>query len=127
MDTFEIIDGTIVKRQEGTIHVIFGLNTVLTLEYAKKLVDYRLSISGAMSYPLYIDIRGVVSIDGQTRKFLSGVEGTIQAYAAAIHVDSPISKLFGNMFITIDRPEKPIKLFTSKAKALKWLKKFKCN
>lgn len=124
METFEIIDDTIVKKEEGIIHAIFGLNTVLTIEYAKKLVDYRLSISGTKSYPLYIDIRGIISIDKQTRKFLSGVEGTKQASAAAIHVDNPISKLFGNMFIIIDRPEKPIKLFTSKAKALKWLKRF---
>jgi len=111
----------LLRIEQGIFQVVFERNTILVLEDAKRIVAQRLILSGDKEYPLYIDIRGIVSIDEPTRKYLAGPEGTSKVIKAAIHVDNPISKLLGNIFLTVDNPPKPAKLFTDKIKAMKWL------
>jgi hypothetical protein len=111
--------------EEGIFCYVFEPNTILTLTAAKELVQERLKISGNLDYPLYIDVRGIISVDTEARNFLSGEEGTKNAIAAAIHVDNPMSKFFANLFLTVNKPQRPTKLFTKKEAAIRWLKKFK--
>ena len=120
----EDIDGAEIWIEDGIFNVTFKKDTVLSFEYAKRLVHQRLKMSNNIDFPLYIDIRGILSVDGKTRKYLRSGEGTQNAMAAAIHVASPISKFLGNLFITVDKPDKPTKLFTNRDKAIKWLRKF---
>ncbi len=123
MNIYEETDVAKIILDDGIIHVSFDPNTVLTLELAKALVKQRIEVSNYTNFRMYVDIRNVISIDEPTRKYLAGEEGTQFAIAAAIHLDNPISKLLGNLFIKVDQPIKPAKIFTSKAKALSWLKK----
>ncbi len=114
-----------MQLEDGVFHVVFETDINMTLECAKDVLKQRLEITEFKDYPLYVDIRGVLSIDRSARKYLSSHEGTKHALAAAIHVNNPISKFLGNLFIRVDKPDKPTKLFTDKANALEWLKKVK--
>ncbi|HXA02519.1 MAG TPA: hypothetical protein VNW99_11065 [Cytophagaceae bacterium] len=40
---------------------------------------------------------------------------------AAIIIDSNFSMVIGNLFLTLNKPEAPAKLFTEKSTAVKWL------
>lgn len=127
MDIYEDAEVAKIKIVDKIIQIEFEQNTVLTLKLAKALVKQRLEVSNQTDFRLYIDIRNVISIDEQTRRYLAGSEGTQNAIAAAIHVENPLSKFLANLFIKVDKPLKPIKLFTQKRKALIWLKKFNHN
>jgi hypothetical protein len=111
--------------EEGIFYYVFERNSILTLAAAKQLVQERLRISGDQDYPLYIDVRGIIAVDTDARNYLSGEEGTKNARAAAIHVDNPMSKFFANLFLTVNKPQRPTKLFTKKEAAIRWLRKFK--
>ena len=112
-----------MQLEDGVFHIVFEKYIIMTLECAKEVLNLRLEITEYKDYPLYVDIRGILSIDRNSRKYLSSQEGTKNALAAAIHVNNPISKFLGNLFIKVDKPEKPTKLFTDKKNALEWLKK----
>lgn len=122
MEICNVLDSAVIRLEDGIISVVFEKDTRLTLELAKQLVEARVELSENKDYPLFVDIRGVVDIDEATRKYLSGAEGTKYALAAAVLIDNPLSKFFGNLFIKVDKPNKPLKLFSSKSKAIKWLK-----
>ena len=110
--------------EDGIIHVIWKGATI-TLEMAKQCVEHRLLLSEEKVCPLYVDIRNVIYVDAKTRAFLSGEAGTCQASAAAIHINNPVTKFIGNVFISTDKPIRPAQLFTDKTKAMKWLEEFK--
>jgi hypothetical protein len=114
-----------MQLEDGVFHIVFERDINMTLECAKDVLRLRLEITEFIDYPLYVDIRGILSIDRNARKYLSSQEGTKNALAAAIHVTNPISKFLGNLFIKVDKPDKPTKLFTDKTNALEWLKKIK--
>lgn len=111
--------------ENGIMHVVFERDTVITLEIAKSIVEERIQLSENKAYPLYVDINCVLSIDVEAREYLKSDEAMVFALAAALHVSNPLSKFLGNLFITVDKPKKPIKMFNAESKALNWLKKYK--
>lgn len=110
--------------EHGIMNVIWKESKV-SYELAESVVKLRLQLSQKNEYPLYVDARKIISIDARTREYLSGVEGTSQAKAAAIHVQNPVTKFLGNIFLNIDNPLRPAALFTNKQKALDWLEDYK--
>ncbi|MDO9300624.1 MAG: hypothetical protein Q7T89_04535 [Anaerolineales bacterium] len=44
--------------------------------------------------------------------------------AVALLVGSPISKIIGNFFLGLNKPQMPLQLFTDESEAVKWLKGF---
>lgn len=121
----ELINTAKIWIEDGIVQVVFEPNSNVSLDSAKEIIAHRLKITEFQNYPLYVDIRGILFVDEKTRKHLSSHEGTKCAIGAAIHVDNPISKFFGNLFITVNKPDKPTKLFTNKDRAIQWLKKIK--
>lgn len=112
--------------EDGIMNIIWK-GTSISLEAAEHTVRHRLELSQGNSYPLYVDIRSIISVDGRTRKYLSSDLGTCQATAAALHVGNPVGKFLGRIFISMNSPMKPTEIFTDKTKALKWLKHFKAK
>lgn len=112
--------------KNGIIYGIFKPGLVISIDIAQKMVHDRLKLAENISRPAMIDIRNLVSIDGVSRKYLAGAEGSQFLTAGALVADTnPISTFAANIFITLDRPPIPTKLFNDTDKALKWLQKFK--
>lgn len=107
--------------EDGIVFNIYKPNLVLTLDVAKLLVEDRLKVSNGVSRPLFADISELVSVDRNARRYLSR-EGGKLVDAGAFLVTSPISKFAGNIFMKIDKPSVPMRLFTSKERAIDWLK-----
>ncbi|MDQ3191064.1 MAG: STAS/SEC14 domain-containing protein [Bacteroidota bacterium] len=101
---------------------------VLTLDLAKNIVESRLKISDGITRPILIDIRNLVSVDKAAREYLASHEATFLLSAGAISFGSTFKNymaiLAGNVFIKIDKPAIPTKLFTEKDKALQWLRTY---
>lgn len=94
------------------------------LTIARDGVQKRLSIVGDKSFPTFIDISKVKSITKEARDYLGTPEASKNIKAAGVLAGSYLSKIVGTFFLNFSRPAVPIKLFTSKAEATRWLEKY---
>lgn len=111
--------------EDGIGFQVYKEDAVITLDIAKKMVATRIASFNGIARPVYVDVRNLVSIDSASRKYFASREAGQLILAGAIHLDNPINQFFGNIFLLVDTPITPAKLFSSKDKALQWLQQFK--
>ena len=99
----------------------YSSNLHMSLAVAKSCVEARLLFSKGKSYALLVDMRGIKSTNTEARKYMAS-QGTEHVKAGALITGSPMNRTIGNIFLTIDKPPIPIKLFTDEQKARQWLK-----
>jgi hypothetical protein len=111
--------------EDGVMVITYADNLVISLDIAKEMVEDRRQFSGSIPLPLLVDIRGLASVDTPSRKYFATPGAVENVPVAALLAKSLLSKLVGNIYITVDKPSLSIKLFTDHNKALTWLKKFR--
>lgn len=111
--------------EDGIIFTVFKKNTVLDLPLSQIAVATRLKVSQGTHAPMFVDLRNVFYTDTKARKYMATREAVEYITAGAFLIDNEIMKLAGNIFIKIDKPLVPVKLFTDEAKALLWLQTYK--
>ncbi len=109
--------------KEGILYGKYADNLHLSLEIAKACVERRIFFSQGKSYALLVDMRGIKSTTKQASRYLATI-GTTLVKAAALITGSAMNRALGNIFLTIDKPAVPTKLFTSEEKAREWLLKY---
>ncbi|MBA2612529.1 MAG: STAS/SEC14 domain-containing protein [Bacteroidetes bacterium] len=75
-------------------------------------------------FPLLIDARNIKSMAKEARKHFSTNGRTTKINSMAIMVKSPLSRIVGNFFMGLNKPEMPACLFDDEAAAVEWLKKY---
>jgi hypothetical protein len=98
-------------------------NLKMTLDVAKSCVGARLFFAKGKSYPLLVDMTGIKSVTADARKYMATV-GVTWVTAGALITGSSLSKTIGNIFLAIDKPAVPTRLFTDEEKARQWLEQF---
>ena len=111
--------------EDGIIFTVFKKNTILNLEVSQLVVSERIKVSNSKAAPLCVDLTNVYNTDTQARKYMASKEAVAFITAGAFLLDNEIMKLAGNIFIKIDKPLIPTKLFTDKDKAIQWLQNYK--
>ncbi len=111
--------------EDGIGFQVYKSEAVITIDVAKKMVTKRIESFKGIARPVYVDVRNLLTIDSASRKYFASKEAGELILAGAIHLDNPINQFFGNIFLLIDVPITPAKLFTHKDKALEWLQQFK--
>lgn len=96
----------------------------IDVEMAKEIVDQRLALIGDTAYPTMVFNLGVISINKAARDYLSSGRGILGVKAGALILDSPLSLVLGNFFLSVSRPRIPTRIFRDPASAMKWLQKF---
>jgi hypothetical protein len=107
--------------EEGILYCIFTEGLVMDLSIATHCVEKRIGLSNGISYPCVIDMCGVRSVNKEARDFLA-TKGSELITAGALIVGSALTRTLGNIFLHINKPEVPLKLFSDKTTALEWLK-----
>ncbi len=99
----------------------------ITLDNAKRIVSDRKKFTEGKNYAGIIFMTGLTSINREARMYLSSDEAITGINACAVVSDSGFNNFLANFFLRIsfNKPKMPVKLFTSKAKALKWLEQYK--
>jgi len=108
--------------------IVFGEylpNVQLTLEAVKTSIEARIEFTKGKPHLFLCDLTPVKSATKEARDFSSKDIGIQGITAGALIVNSSVSKIIGNFFLSINKPSAPAKLFTDKAEALKWLQQFK--
>jgi hypothetical protein len=101
----------------------YASNLHVSLDVAKSVVEGRIFFSEGKSYPLLVDMSGIKSTTREAREYLATIGSTL-AKAAALITGSSFNRMLGNVFLTIDKPAVPTRLFTNEEKAKEWLKEF---
>lgn len=101
----------------------YAKNLHMTLDVAKSCVGARLFFSKGKSYALLIDMTGIKSVTAEARKYMATV-GITWVKAGALITGSPLSRTVGNIFLAIEKPSVPTKLFTDEQKARQWLTQY---
>lgn len=111
--------------EDGIIHNIYKPNLEINLAVAKIMVRDRLRVSDGITYPLFVDISNLISVDIGAREYLSGGEATKLISAGAFYTTTPIAKFAGKLFLDVNQPKTPAQIFSDKQEALDWLQQFK--
>lgn len=111
--------------EDGIIYTVFKPDVSLNLTVVKEVVSMRLQVSNKINSPIFIDLRNVVYTDTEARKYMAKRESVEYLTAGGLLIDNEIMRLAGNIFIKIDKPLIPTKLFTDKDKAMRWLQPYR--
>ena len=111
--------------EDGIIFEVFKPGTVINLEAGRKVVADRLKVSDHTTMPLFVDMRQLLSINKETRRYMASKEALHYLSDGAFLVKSTINRLAFNAFQVLSNPPIPTKGFTNKEKALNWLKYIK--
>ena len=106
----------------GILHAVGDPGAETTLADAQESLAAAKQLIAGRSVPFLLDMRGTKSITREARAYYVSPEATQQICAAAMLVDSPLSRTIANFFIAIHKPALPVRLFTAENKALEWLK-----
>ena len=121
----EYIDNDVahVWAEEGILNFVYKISR-LDMNFAKKSVEVRKNLSFGQSYPMFIDISEIKSTSKEAREYLSKGIAIENISAAALLAGSVLSKLLGTFFLTFNKPPIPLRIFTDRTEAIKWLKKY---
>jgi hypothetical protein len=109
-------------RPNGIVEMVWVPRSTPHPEDARAAVDAMAELTCGRRSPLLVDMRDTGAQDGPTR-----AEWTRRAdlvSATALIVGTPLSRIVGNLFINMNRPATPTRLFDSKDSALAWLRGF---
>lgn len=93
-----------------------------TLADARENDDAVASLAGGRRLPMLLDTRASRGLDRDARLYYVRPEAARRLAALAMLIDSQIGRILGNFFMTVNKPPFPLRLFTSEADALTWLK-----
>lgn len=114
--------------ENGIIFQVYKPDLVVTIDIAKAMVEDRIKISNGITRPMLADIKNLVSIDSESREYLASDRAIYLLSAGAILLGASlkdyIATLAAKIYLKIDRPPFPTKLFNDREKALKWLEAF---
>jgi hypothetical protein len=110
--------------EDEVVHFVYTTD-VLTPEIAKQAVSIRLDMYDGLAYPILTDIRAIKSVDTEARRYLADQESNQLITAGALLVNNHFHKVAGNIFVMVNKPTVPAKLFTSEGEALAWLQRYK--
>jgi len=111
-------------EDDGIVRVKVKPNIQIALEDAQAAIRAVSSVCGGKTRPALVDMRGLVAMEREARLYFAGEETAKVESAAALIIESPLSKAIGNFFMGLNKPLIPTRLFTSEAEALAWLKGF---
>jgi hypothetical protein len=111
--------------------IIFGIYSpklVIDISMAKELVDNRLDFTQGKPVYTMIDFTNVKSVTKEARDYMNNPEGGLKAVlGGAFLSNNVVATLFINLYLKVNNPSIPAKLFTNKAEAIHWLTKIKAE
>jgi hypothetical protein len=107
--------------EDGILYGLYKKDVVIGLEAAREVVALRKKFTNGQAYPAIAFIKHVKVISKEARKYLAE-EGSELITKGALVSDSGFSKILGNMFLALDKPKMPTRIFTNVKEAIAWLK-----
>ena len=110
--------------ENGILQIKITDGAILTLENIEENYKVHKELLGDNKALLLIDCRVKYKFTKEARAYLADNNIALNWIATAFLVDSFTSRLATILYIWLSKPIIPTRIFTSKAKAHKWLKSF---
>ncbi len=123
-DPTETPIGEMWLDRDGVLWHRIRPGATITVEDAEAVIEIVRRLTGGRQVPAVIDIREVTEADSRVRERFAGSTETSLELATALVVSSGLSRMLGNLFLLMNRPERPVRLFTSEDKAAEWARSF---
>jgi hypothetical protein len=107
--------------EDGILHGFYKKGCILSLKAAKEVVEMRLKYQQGEGCKALMYITHISAITPEAKEYLSkeGSEGIEQA---ALVSSSLFTIFLGNLYIKLNKPISPTRLFKEKKDAVEWLK-----
>jgi hypothetical protein len=109
-------------RGDGIVAMVWAPRIATGLTDALAAVDAMTQLTGGRRSPLLVDMRDTGPQDRAARSEFARRDDVVSA--VALVVDTPLSRMLGNFFLTVNKPLYPTRLFDDDASALAWLQAF---
>lgn len=107
-------DGTIVVQVVRPFATLDVAGAEETLRRGRELV-------GGLRTPMLVDLRAPCSVDAAARSVFARAEFGDVFSAVALLTTNTVTRLAANLFLKINRPPYPIRMFSDEADARSWL------
>jgi len=108
------------EEEEITCYVF--KKPVLDLELVKLAIATRSRLTNNSPCLLIIDMSNVKSTTKEARSYYAASNTEDLVKAVALITPSLVTKMMATFFINFDKPPIPVKMFSTKPKAIAWLK-----
>ena len=110
-----------VWLSEDGIVITIGKSESQDTDIARENMLYTKKVTGGKPRPLLVDITKVRSMSKGAREEYVKQQEELIITAVALLTRSGVGKMIGNIFISLNKPNVPVKLFTDPGKAYEWL------
>ncbi len=111
-------------REDGVMEVHVFPNTDVDEKDVQNLVETSLQMTENQKVPVLIFIGEFSSFSKKAREFTANPEKERATLAIAYVTNNMAHKLIINFLLKVNKPKKPISMFTNERDALSWLKSF---
>lgn len=109
---------------ENEVMIVTWKVTNVDLNAAKRGVENRLQVAGDKNYPMLVKIKSMRDSSKAARDYLASAEGSKCIAATAIYAESVLDKTVASLYVALNKPHVPTKVFRDEGKAKLWLKKY---
>jgi len=109
---------------DGIFRTLVKPFSEVTVEHAMENTRFLHELKNKDKVPILVDLRKIKSISKEARAHFSMNGRAGAGNAIALIIKSPVSKIIGNFYISLEKPPVPVRLFTNEKEAVKWLLPF---
>lgn len=111
--------------EKNTIVEVFKKDVIIDLEAGKQIVIDRLIVSNGEYMPIFVDARGLASMDKSASDYLTTEEATDLLTHGAFLVSNTLHKIMINFFLKFKTPKIPTRFFKKETDARFWIEELR--
>ena len=121
MRTLRFDVGEVSMREQGILEARVFPHCSIKLKEAKEFFDMVELLTHRETHASIIDISGISGLDKEAREFMiKECDAWGTTAAVAFISTSVVSRIIGNLFLTVSKPNYPVRIFTDSSRARSW-------
>jgi hypothetical protein len=121
----EFQDGRVSLDDDDILHAWTSPGAQETIESAREHLHAICKLANGRRLPILVDLRNIRSTDRDARKLYSSSDFAACVSAAALLVESAVSRVIGNFYLGLNKSGYPTRLFNNEPDARKWLEQYR--
>lgn len=109
-------------RPDGIVQLVWVPRATMGLDDAVAATDAMTTLTGGREHPLLVDAHDAGPQDRPARMEFARRGDLVSA--VALIVNTPLSRMMGNFFLSVSKPVALTRLFDDEASAVAWLREF---
>ncbi|MCE3279753.1 MAG: hypothetical protein K0S44_1944 [Bacteroidetes bacterium] len=114
----------IAIRDDGIARIAITENIDIEVNHIKEIVSLLEQAGDGQKFPVLIVASEFTLPSAEARAYLATPESDPYAIAEAYITSSFSQRLVGKVYLSLNRPARPTRLFKEEAKAIEWLRTF---